>query len=237
MSEVKVYVDKNIPKEGKFSLDDNNFIEHYLITVRRLNTGNILSISGKNRVVEARLTSQSPLTVKIKSIRPVKELGHVLTLYQALTRKKKFEETVKRGTELGVTKFVPLITERTVRVPNNPGKQKRRWKRIAMDSARISQRDNLPDITVPMEFDELEEAPDRSGYLADINGREAKEVFESGGNKVRLFIGPEGGFTEIEKRLLHEITDVSVRVGSRNLRAETASMALISLWLNATGNL
>jgi 16S rRNA (uracil1498-N3)-methyltransferase len=236
MSDVKVFMNVSLPKEGEISLYDD-FIEHYLIDVRRLSEGDRFEIAGENAVVVASLTSTDPLSVTIESSRSVRTLEHDLCLYQAITRKQKFEESIKRGTELGVTKFVPVITDRTVRVPNNLDKQKRRWKKIATDSARISDRDQRPQIVKPVEFENIPKTLNGTIYLAGPDGEPSSEVFQEGMTEASLFVGPEGGFTEDEKQTLRSFSDATVRFGKRNLRAETASIALVTSWLDRTGNL
>jgi 16S rRNA (uracil1498-N3)-methyltransferase len=190
-------------------------------------------------VAEGTLRGTDPVTVELESTRPVQSLQWDLHIYQAMTRKKKFEETIKRGTELGVTRFVPVITERTVRVPNNPEKQQRRWQKIATDSARISERDSLPTINKPQSFDDVLSSVSGTVYRAGPEGKSMEEVVESDETQytVSIFVGPEGGFTEGERNELDETSAGTVRVGERNLRAETASVALITLWLGEKGYL
>lgn len=236
MTETKVYIEENLPNEGNFSIYED-FIDHYLTNVRRLSAGDQLRIAGNQTVAEARMVSEDPLTVELKSSRPIESLDHKLVIYQAITRKNKFEETVKIGTELGVTRFVPIITERTVRVPNNPEKQLRRWKKIAMDSARISERDELPDISLPREFKSIEVNDPYPVYLADPEGEPVDDFLSDEINESTFIVGPEGGFTDNEKGTLKENISGTVSLGERNLRAETASVALSSIWLNRTGNI
>lgn len=239
MTDCKIFLDQNLPEDGQFSVRDE-FAKHYLLTVRRLSAGDRIEVSGSNRVAQVTLRSQDPLTVEIDSVRSVQPVEWTLRIYQAITRKNKFEETIKRGTELGVTRFVPVITDRTVRVPNNPEKQRRRWRKIATDSARISQRDTVPAIREPQPFENVLESMDGRAYRADPTGERMNDVVEredDATEPVSIIVGPEGGFTEDEKNQLDSVTTGTVRAGQRNLRAETASVALISLWLGERGYL
>lgn len=235
-SDVRVYIDETPPADGTFSLYDE-FVDHYVTTVRRLDPGDRFEVTGPGRVVTVVLRDRDPLTVEVQSSRETNPLDHELVVHQAITRKQKFEETVKRGTELGVTKFVPVVSKRTVRVPNNLEKQQRRWRKIATDSARISERDTLPTVEKPRRFDELDPPGTRRTYLADPEGEPPGDLFGEEDASVSFFVGPEGGFTEEEKSRLDEITEARVRLGSRNLRAETATITLAGLWLDQTGNL
>lgn len=233
--DVRVYIEETPPDEGTFSLYDE-FVDHYVTTVRRLSSGDRFEVTGPGRVVVVTLRDRDPLTVEVESSRETNPPGHELAVHQAITRKQKFEETVKRGTELGVTRFVPLISERTVRVPNNPEKQQRRWKKIATDSARISERDTLPTIEKPVPLNEVTPPDTAKSYLADSEGESPDELFGGEDATVSFYVGPEGGFTNQEKNQLREFTEGRVRLGSRNLRAETATITLVGIWLDRTGN-
>ncbi len=239
MTDCKIFLERNLPEKGRFSVRDD-FSEHYLVTVRRLSPGDRLIVAGSNRVARTTFQSDDPLTVEIESVRPVQPIEWDLGVYQAITRKKKFEETIKRGTELGVTRFIPIITERTVRVPNNPEKQRRRWRKIATDSARISERDTLPTIRKPQPLDGVLDSEDGRIYRANSGGEAMREVVEADGGSpdpVSIVVGPEGGLTNEERKTLDSLGVSTVRAGKRNLRAETASVALISLWLSEKGYL
>jgi len=239
LTDCKIFLERNLPEGGEFPVRDD-FAEHYLVTVRRLSPGDRLVVAGTNRVAEATLRSDDPLTVEVDSVRPAQPLDWDLRVHQAITRKKKFEETIKWGTELGVTQFVPVITDRTVRVPNNPEKQRRRWRKIATDSARISERDTLPAIREPQPLDDVLSSTEGRMYRADPGGETMEKVVEREDNtpdSVALVVGPEGGFTEDEEDRVDAVATGTVRAGTRNLRAETASVTLVGLWLSEKGYL
>lgn len=235
MSDQKIFTEKPIPPGGRLNIDDE-FWTYYLKTVRRVNPPAQLEVAGPDRVGTATLKEFDPLELEISETRPTDKFSFELTLFQGLTKKQKFEETIKRGTELGVTRFVPLITKRTVRVPNNLDKQLKRWKKIAMDSARISERDTRPDIRKPLPLKELEWSSEPSVYLGDAEGQSADELFSKKTDESGLIVGPEGGFTEEERNYLLDHAESSLRVGNRNLRSETASITLICTWLTVTKN-
>lgn len=235
MADAKIYLDRSLPETGTVTLNDP-FWDHYLTTVRRLGSGDEVEVSAKNSVASATLDHADDPVLKINEVRPLKPLDHTITIYQAITRKKKFEKTIKRGTELGVTKFVPLLTERTVRVPNQPEKQLSRWRKIATDAARISERDTLPTLQQPIE---LEEAvfQDDNLLLAHPDGTCPENLLQPDQKEVGFIVGPEGGFTEKEHSSLQSQVAGTVNLGPRNLRSETVTVALTSIWLDRTGNL
>lgn len=152
---------------------------------------------------------------------------------QAITRKKKFEETIKRGTELGVTEFTPVVSENTVRKPNNPDKQQRRWRKIAMDSARITGRDWLPQIHAITPFATIADNDYDNLYYGEAEGERPEACFDPSGTSGTVVVGPEGGLTGSEIQKLWSSGASAVSLGDVNYRAETASLLLSTLWLNA----
>ncbi|MFP4687094.1 MAG: RsmE family RNA methyltransferase [bacterium] len=228
---MKIYLERSLPAADSFIVD-SEYWSHYLTNVRRLRPGDPVEIAGSERVVEAEIKTTEPLRVEVLSSRPKEKASYSLWLIQSLTRKKKFEEAVKIGSELGVTDFLPLISRHTVRRPNKPEKQRDRWRKIALDSTRITDRDWLPKIHLPVDFEELEAklpALDKI-YWGDAAADQPRELFTKEEKNVAFIVGPEGDFSEKEKLHLSSMA-TGVSLGKRYFRAETASIVFTTLWL------
>ncbi len=228
---IRIYVDRPV-RSGRSCPVEDEFWTHYVTTVRRLGEGDEVELAGPDRVGQAEILNLDPLTLGVDDTRPVRPPAHEFVLAQALTRKKKFEQSVKLGTELGVTAFVPVLSKRTVRAPNNPEKQLRRWKKIAVDSARIVRRDTLPEIRLPCSLEET--INDLSSTMddllvGDVEGEPVPAVLSDDGTSTGVFVGPEGGFTAEERDRLLESGVRPVGLKAENLRAETAAVALMTL--------
>jgi 16S rRNA (uracil1498-N3)-methyltransferase len=159
-----------------------------------------------------------------------------LTLYVALLKGERFEWVLQKGTELGVSVFVPLICERSVvddAAAIGAGKQER-WERIVREAAEQSRRGRLPKLLPAQRFaPACEHATRRATTLLLWEGRggtglrqilrtsEARPT-PSGPLSLAVFSGPEGGWSEgeIATAIMYNIGLVSL--GSRTLRAETA---------------
>lgn len=226
-----LHLEEPIPSSGKIEIA-SEFWSYYLRSVRRISTGDEITVAGTDTVAEVKVTNVEPLMVDIVSTRPAEKPSHSLHLVQALTRKKKFEQVVKLGTEIGITSFWPVLSERTVRKPNNPEKQHRRWRKIMLDSCRISGSDWAPKMN-PLQpiNDVLDHLADHSMFLGDSEGQSPGELFVDTDDSV-LVIGPEGGFQPEEKEMIEEKGAQNVSLGNNNYRAETASLILSTLWLN-----
>ncbi len=176
-------------------------------------------------------------TAVISNKRPVaNEPTCELTLYQAMLKRDKFEWVLQKGTEIGVTRFVPIITQRTV-AQFKPNKITR-WRKIITEAAEQSGRGRLPELTLPMSLENafMQVGASTLGVIpwvgatgATIRSTIANQ--ESVPDSMALFIGPEGGFgeEEVDNGRLHSI--IPVTLGKRILRAETAAVVASALIL------
>lgn len=169
-----------------------------------------------------------------------------VTLAQALLKKDNFEWVLQKGTEIGVTRFVPLITARTVAAGDegvSPAKRER-WARIVREAAEQSRRGALPPIEAPLTLStaldsltadlmliawEEERATSLREALAPLRAVDMPQV--------TIFIGPEGGFTAQEVAQAQARGARVVSLGMRILRAETAATAAALLVLYELGAL
>ena len=160
-----------------------------------------------------------------------------LVLFACVTKGSRWDWTVEKATELGVTRIVPVISERTiVRIPAADRAAKRdRWRRIAEDAARQSDAKWLPEILAPVDFAEALELVKRTrcfvGALTDPPPRMFLD--ELAGSPVpfaggAVFVGPEGDFTPEELRALTAAA-TPVSFGPTVLRAETAAIFGVSV--------
>ena len=159
-----------------------------------------------------------------------------LTLFACVTKGSRWDWTIEKVTELGASRIVPVISDRTiVRIAAGEREAKRdRWMRVAEDAARQSDALWIPEVLAPVSFREslalvaettcfvgaLVEPPARP-ILAEFALRRGECAAKEGG--VSVFVGPEGDFTPAE---LLELLKVAhpVSLGPTVLRAETAAI-------------
>ena len=159
-----------------------------------------------------------------------------VTLFACVTKGSRWDWTIEKATELGVTRIVPVISERTiVRVSADEREAKReRWTRIAEDAARQSDAKWIPEILAPVTFREslalVAETDCFVGALTSPRPRpilaEFAEFSREGAAKdggVSVYVGPEGDFTPDELAALLEVAR-PVSLGPTILRAETAAI-------------
>ena len=170
----------------------------------------------------------------------VERPGDSLTLFACVTKGSRWDWTIEKATELGVTRIVPVISERTiVRIPRDERAAKReRWLRIAEDAARQSDAKWLPEICEAVDFkDSLSLVKATTCFVGALVtppalplAKAVREKVETRGGQRNLaaFVGPEGDFTPEELRALLEIA-TPTSFGPTILRAETAAIFAVSV--------
>jgi 16S rRNA (uracil1498-N3)-methyltransferase len=160
-----------------------------------------------------------------------------LTLAVALLKGEKFDLVVQKGTELGVSRFIPLITRYAdIRLRDDADAAKRvvRWQRIALEAAKQSGRAVVPEITMPVPFASI--IRENSCLMfSERAGRPLDTALET--KSINAIIGSEGGWSDEE---LHQAAAAGVPIvtlGGRVLRAETAAIATAALLQHRYGDL
>lgn len=167
-----------------------------------------------------------------------------IELYQGLIKASRWEWVLEKGTELGVSAFIPVVCARSVVIPRDGrlSSQRQRWERIALSAAKQSRRASLPVIREPVSFERAigEARTEGAGFFAWE--RRAEGGFEelrgalsrargSRAKRARLFVGPEGGFEPGEAEQAGQAGLTLFGLGPRVLRAETAAIAAVSILL------
>lgn len=248
-------------------------LAHQLSRVLRLKVGDrVVLVDGtgrEHRVVLSDVRASAVLgTVEaVRACRPEPRLR--ITLFQALVRRERFETVLQKGTELGVSRFVPVWCERSIVPRGDQVDQRRldRWRRIVTEAAEQCERGRMPEVSPPVRFNEaLVEAAAGPALLAWE--RETERSLQEGLRKVlaaatdapstagigtpdggpasrqpttasslALAVGPEGGFSSTEVAVAREAGMVTVSLGPRILRTETAGPVLAALALYEAGDL
>lgn len=168
-------------------------------------------------------------------------------LFQGLPKAQKMDLIVQKGTELGITEFIPTLTERVDIKLKGDFKKLDRLNRIALEAAKQSKRTIVPKVLEPIEFeDALNKMKDLDLVIVPYENAEnfgIKTLINSGKidiSKIKtigILIGPEGGFEESEINKLKDNGAYIVTLGSRILRTETAGFVATSLVQYELGDL
>lgn len=176
-------------------------------------------------------------------LRFIKEDGNELpvdvTLYQGLPKADKMELIIQKCVELGVKRIVPVSMKRcVVKLEEKKASSKvSRWQSIAEAAAKQSKRGIIPEIGQVVSFSEAVSDASKSDIMllpyemADADAMDKTRAVFNGlkaGQKVSVFIGPEGGFDEGEIEMAKKAGMEIITLGKRILRTETAGMMVMS---------
>jgi 16S rRNA (uracil1498-N3)-methyltransferase len=162
----------------------------------------------------------------------------------------KNDDIVEGGTEVGVTAFLPVLTQRSI-VKLDADKRldrAQRWQRVALAASKQSKRSSIPEVRDPADFAQaltslaaceliLVAWEDASAASQGIRAAIAAAGPLAPDATVALVVGPEGGFTAEEVRALAAIGAVEVTLGDTILRAETAAVVAAALVVHELGGL
>lgn len=217
---------------------------HHLRNVLRLKPGDKIVICDMQRteyecvISDIGCNGGSDIHVNITSqhVSPAED-NYETTLFQAVVKGDRFEIAVQKSTELGITRIVPVVTERCVARLNGDSLKSRliRYERIAQSAAQQCGRGIIPQVASPIKYDEalqiMRSDHDCPFVCYEGDGthplRELIEVSPVP-HKFAFLIGPEGGLSLREAKLATEIGIPLAGLGRRILRTETASSFVLS---------
>jgi 16S rRNA (uracil1498-N3)-methyltransferase len=211
---------------------------HHLARVARVRPGAricLLDEEGTGYIAEVEAVERERTRLNILERRIQEKPAIRLTLAQALLKSKNMEMVIQKSTELGVRIIIPVVAFRSVvRLDEKREKKVGRWQRIAREAAKQSKSPIVPSVLPPLPLINLVEGRDESLklYLSENTGRPLRDIIvERGQNgpgplpaSVLIAVGPEGGWTREEEKLMlaHDFSGVSL--GTRILRSETAAL-------------
>ena len=215
-------------------------IAHH-IHVLRLAIGEAITLfNGEGGEYTATLTSMEKkrASVEIKTFSPREvELPYSMTLAQALPEGSKMDWIIEKAVELGATAIQPLAAQRcVVRLsPERAAKKMEHWQGILASAAEQSGRNRLPHLAEPADFQEWTQQ--QNLHLRILLSPRAEQSLSDWARHhppqaVALLIGPEGGFTEQEECIAAKNGVLTLSMGPRVLRTETAGLAALAA-LNA----
>ncbi len=208
---------------------------YHITKVMRYNIGTKIEIVCNNTLYLSEITSLTPFVVakKIASIdNDSKSLN--VTIAQSLVKEQKMDYILQKGTELGVKEFIPLITTRSVvKIEKKEDKKINRWNLIVKEASEQSKRLDIPLVNRAHNIKELSLLDYDYKILCTVNelSKSIKTVLSNiqESDRILIVVGPEGGFTKEEEDYLINNGFISVSLGSRVLRTETASLFVLSI--------
>lgn len=205
---------------------------HHLAAVRRFVPGDRITLfngSGNEYAAEILSATRKSVTLNILSATHVdRELPFALVVASALPKGDRADYLIEKLTELGVTRFVPLVTARSVVIPKETAVAK--FTRGVIEASKQCGRNHLMVIDPPVEWTDFLARPDcpESRFLFHTSADNSGMAL-SFGAAVAVAIGPEGGFTAEEVSAATRTGWTVASLGPRVLRVETAAVAAAAL--------
>ena len=227
MSNIRLFFSDTLSVNMIDKLDKDQ--SHYLSIVMRVKENEVFSLFNKEGEWEAKVLGISKNTVEFKIIKQIRQKEITRELWLAFSPIKPNYQNflLQKATELGVTKFLPIIFDRTVVRKIN----KDRLEKIVIEASEQSNRINVP---------KIEDAQDLNGFLkknsmdlifTDLNSNIYKiDKSKFTDKPVCIIIGPEGDFSETEREKILSFKGVQpIKINENILRSETAVISAISI--------
>jgi 16S rRNA (uracil1498-N3)-methyltransferase len=202
---------------------------HYLTKVMRVRENEVFSLFNKDGEWEAKILGISQSIVEFKTTKQLRQKENTKELWLAFSPIKSNYQNfmIQKATELGVTKFLPIIFDRTVVRKIN----KERLEKIVIEASEQSNRINIPSIESPQTLDIFLKKNSMDLIFTDLNSDNIKvDKSKLTDKPVCIIIGPEGDFSEAERDKILSFKGVqSVKINENILRSETAVISAISI--------
>ena len=231
----RLFVDQRLAPDCALTLDGP--AANYLGNVLRLNTGAQLKLFD-DRTGEwlAEITESSRKRVGVRILQLLRERECVpdLWLLFAPIKHGRIDWLVEKATELGIARLVPMETQRTIVERINAG----RLRAHSIEAAEQCERTALPELAPLTKLEKVlgDWPAERALLFADeAGGKPLTDTATAG--PAAILIGPEGGFTDEERAAIRAVAQAQpVSLGPRILRADTAALAAISIWMAKAGD-
>ncbi len=230
MKKIRLYQNTVFNVGDKVSLEKNN--EHHLLKVLRFPVGNnIILFNGDGFDYQAIVISTKK-TYEVEVLSQQKnesESSLDLTLAQGIVKGEKMDFLIQKAVELGVTRIIPIQTERcVVRLKTDKvAKRIDHWQKIANHACGQSGRSVIVNVSLPKTLTELLNKPNHNGFVLHHRATESLQTMEKS-SKATILIGPEGGLSYVEIKQATQAGFQPLLLGKRILRTETASLVAIA---------
>ena len=227
MSNIRLFFSASLSVDMIGKLDKSQ--SHYLTKVMRVKENEVFSLFNKNGEWEAKILGISKSIVEFKIIKQLRQKENTKELWLAFSPIKSNYQNfmIQKATELGVSKFLPIIFDRTVVRKIN----KERLEKIAIEASEQSNRLNVPLVEKAQNLDNFMNSNSMDLIFTDLNSDNKKiDKTKFTDKPTCIIIGPEGDFSEAERKKILTFKGVqAIKINENILRSETAVISAISI--------
>ena len=227
MSNIRLFFSNSITTGMTSMLDKSQ--SHYLNKVMRVKENELFSLFNNKGEWEAKILKISKGLVEFEIIKQLRQKENMKDLWLAFSPIKSNYQNfmIQKATELGVTKFLPIIFDRTIVRSINV----ERLKKIVIEASEQSNRINIPSIEQTQNLESFLNSNLVDLIFTDLNSNNKKIDKSKLTNKpICIIVGPEGDFSELEREKILTFKGVqTVKINENILRSETAVISAISI--------
>ena len=227
MSNIRLFFSKSLSSNMTDKLDKSQ--SHYVSKVMRIKENEVFSLFNSGGEWEAKILRISKSIVEFSITRQLRQKKTSKELWLAFSPIKSnyFNFMIQKATELGVTKFLPIVFDRTIVRKIN----KERLEKIIIEATEQSNRINVPLIEEAQSLDTFLENNTVDLIFTDLNTSNTKiNLDQLTSNPTCVVIGPEGDFSEDERHKILSFKGVQpIKINENILRSETAVISAISI--------
>ena len=231
MSNIRLFFKESLSINLISNLDKSQ--SHYLSKVMRIKIGQTFSLFNQSGEWEAKIKDINKGIIEFSIINKLrlKNIERELWLAFAPIKLNYLNLMIQKATELGITKFIPILTERTIVRKLN----EKRLNKIMIEASEQSNRLTVPDLENLTRFDNFLRLNQNTNIIfGDLNTKNNKFSIKHKG-PICILVGPEGDFTIKERQNILKLKNlISLKINKNILRSETAAISMISI---ATFNL
>ena len=227
MNNIRLFFKESLSLNLTTKLDKSQ--SHYVNKVMRVKVDEVFSLFNSSGEWEAKILNISKSIVEFNITKQLRQKESKKELWLAFSPIKSnyFNFMIQKATELGVTKFLPIIFDRTIVRKIN----KERLEKVIIEAAEQSNRINVPLIEDPQSLKNLLSNEKMDLIFTDLNSQNKKLDLEKlTNNPICIIIGPEGDFSEEEKEEILTFKHVQpIKINENILRSETAVISALSI--------
>ena len=227
MSNIRLFFSNTLSKNMIDKLDKSQ--SHYLTKVMRLKKNDNFSLFNKTGEWEAKILNITKDFVEFKSIKQLRQKENIKELWLAFSPIKSNYQNfmIQKATELGISKFLPIIFDRTIVRKIN----KDRLEKIVIEACEQSNRISVPSIEETQNLKSFLNSSSMNLIFTDLNSDNKKiEKTKFSDKPICIIIGPEGDFSEHERQEILSFKGVqALKINDNILRSETAVISAISI--------
>ncbi len=226
MSYIRLFFKESLSINLISKLDKSQ--SHYICKVMRLNKGSSFSLFNQSGEWEAKIQEINKGIIDFIVLKKLRSKEDTKEIWLAFTPIKLnyLNLMIQKATELGVTRFIPILTERTIVRNIN----EKRINKIIIEASEQCNRINIPSLDKLIEFKKFLKLHKNTNIIfGDLNSNNTKIDVEDK-NPICVLIGPEGDFSEKERNMILNLKNInSLKINNNILRTETAAISMISI--------